>query len=144
MPLSTKLTAHLFNRMIAIYGGKWSAQFQTDEVLKAAINEWAEALNRYDGAELNRGIDTARLKFPEFPPTLGQFIACCQATATEATALRRCHKCGISQEDEKRKHNLDLIGRMDAYFCWQHHPEMQVGINDLRELCKARGLPANF
>lgn len=63
----------LFKRMEAIYSQKWAAQFASESVLQAAMDEWALGLFGLTGRQIKRGIDCCRVGCT-WPPSIAEFV----------------------------------------------------------------------
>jgi len=65
--LQTNDLGVLFASLQAAYGHKFAHQAD-------AIPIWQNALRRYSAKQVMRGANTAVFEYPDFPPTLGQFV----------------------------------------------------------------------
>src|SRR5690625_3324815 len=73
--LPAKWVAHLMAKMQAMYGAKFTQQWQG---IDPAIlqSEWAEQLAGFSGDELSRGLQACRER--PWPPTLPEFMVLCR------------------------------------------------------------------
>lgn len=73
-----KCIEHLFLRFGAIYGHIWFSMYKNENLLKITKEEWVDALQRFDVSILQDALLKCRDNNP-YPPTLPQFIECCNA-----------------------------------------------------------------
>jgi hypothetical protein len=74
--LPSEWVARLFGRFQAIYGnrvGTMWADADPEEVRRV----WGESLGRFDPADIRSALDDVVRGYPDFPPTLPQFLALC-------------------------------------------------------------------
>ncbi len=72
MSLQTNDVGEFFSIMEAAYGNRW--RHGAD-----AVPVWQEGLNRFDRLEVLNAAGRAIVEHPDFPPSLGQIIAICNA-----------------------------------------------------------------
>jgi hypothetical protein len=68
-----KKTEDLFARFQAIYGGRWSACYETPEATDMAIAEWSEVIERMSDEELQAAMRWAKT-LCVWPPALSEFM----------------------------------------------------------------------
>lgn len=68
-----ELMMALFLRLRVIYPQKWDDQFESEEMVALAMQEWAEALAGLSVDQVNRGIDAVRMYCP-WPPSIADFV----------------------------------------------------------------------
>lgn len=74
-PLDAEWVARIFARMSAMYGAKFTQQWQGVDP-KALGAVWAEDLAGYTGAEIKRGLEACKSR--QWPPTLPEFCNLCR------------------------------------------------------------------
>jgi len=67
----------VFLKFSIFYGHIWRSQFKNEHFLSLARNGWQQALEDFDEAVIDEGMEEC-LKHREMPPTLAQFIDCCK------------------------------------------------------------------
>lgn len=56
---------------------KWTSQISTEEIYQAALGIWDKALRDVSDAEIKKSLDQLLDKFPEWPPSVGEFKQLC-------------------------------------------------------------------
>lgn len=82
--LPIEWVARLFSRLQAIYGNRMSTMWgeaNPDEVRVV----WAEELRHFAGDDIRAALAATRDAYPDFPPTLWQFISLCTTAARRRT-----------------------------------------------------------
>lgn len=82
----------MFLRMAAIFTHKWTSQYPTENALKVAKSEWAEALHDLTGEQIQRGLKACRQEL-QWPPSIAEFRekAIGIPTHAENAAMYRTH-----------------------------------------------------
>lgn len=96
----------VFKAMHAFYGSLWLNKFSTNAVTADGGDEGFESARRLWGITLSRySVDVVRLALgkcmtahPEFPPSLPQFVALCEACRPRETYQPPANAIGMSQE----------------------------------------------
>lgn len=88
--LPTKWIARLMAKMQAMYGAKFTQQWQgiDPDILQ---NEWAEQLSGFTGDELAAGLAACRQR--PFPPTLPEFMVLCRPPIKPEVAFHEAVYC---------------------------------------------------
>ena len=117
--LPEKWIAHLMIKMQAMYGAKFTQQWQgiDTDILQT---EWAEQLAGFTGDELSRGLAACRER--PWPPTLPEFMVLCRPPMLPEPAFYEA-VTGLSQR------------RRGEYGEWAHpalfHAAVKVGAHDM-------------
>jgi len=91
--------ALLFAKFKAIWGQRWTTQFQTAESLDLTRAEWADAIGTLSAEELRRGITTCRDSL-QWPPSIAEFLAAAHQGHEHRTAAYRAMDPGTLHRDE--------------------------------------------
>ena len=76
--MNDKLITRLFGVMHSIYGHKWSSLIVDDDMLNAMASTWGNTLRDVDPLTIKQVLDQLPTEHPEWPPTVGQFLALCK------------------------------------------------------------------
>ena len=95
----------VFKTMQGMYGSLFLSKFSTgktgadgsDAGIVSARDVWAMALQRFDVATVVTALERLLSDFPEFPPSLPQFVALCHACRPRETYRTAQPAIGISQ-----------------------------------------------
>ena len=95
----------VFKTMQGMYGSLFLSKFSTgktsaegsDAGIVSARDVWAMALQRFDVATVVSAIDRLLSDFPEFPPSLPQFVALCHACRPREAYKPAENVIGMSQ-----------------------------------------------
>lgn len=71
--LDEALMTALFLRLRVIYPQKWDDQYESEEMVALAMQEWAEALAGLSVEQVKRGIDAVRVHC-QWPPSIAEFV----------------------------------------------------------------------
>lgn len=74
-PLPAALVGRIFERLAAIYGSQRLAASWRDADAETVRLAWAEALGRFEREALAFAVREVATAHPDWPPTLGQFVA---------------------------------------------------------------------
>ncbi len=96
----------VFKAMHGFYGSLWLNKFSTgmasagggDEGFEAARRMWGFALSRYGRDIVRMALGRCMTAHPEFPPSLPQFVALCEACRPRETYRPPANAIGMSQE----------------------------------------------
>ena len=75
-----------------MYGQKWTSQITDDQMLDDLQKVWGYHLAKFSPDEIKRSLDALPKSYPEWPPTVGQFMELCDVgrdTLPEFKALPR-------------------------------------------------------
>lgn len=106
----------MFTRFRGIYGHRWASVFrggeaQQREQVAIAAAEWGRALTPYDEAAIEAALAKVAQAFPEFAPTLGQFLGLLDVRAVGAHrefAPRLEHKRTPADRDQARQRLAEI------------------------------------
>ena len=95
----------VFKTMQGMYGSLFLSKFSTgktgadgsDAGIVSARDVWAMALQRFDVATVVTALERLLSDFPEFPPSLPQFVALCHACRPRETYRTAQPAIGMSQ-----------------------------------------------
>lgn len=95
----------VFKTMQGMYGSLFLSKFSTgktgadgsDAGIVSARDVWAMALQRFDVATVVTSLERLLTDFPEFPPSLPQFVALCHACRPRETYRPAQPAIGMSQ-----------------------------------------------
>lgn len=92
----------LFLRFQAVYGSRATAMW--NEVPKADLMDaWRDGLAGHRGEDIAGAVDLLPSRFPEWPPTLGEFLGLCRDVAqTRAQSVTKVPGPKISMPDHVR------------------------------------------
>jgi len=76
--VNDKLLNRLFAVLGAQYGQKWTSLIQNEDSENAVRNVWGQGLKDIDPAKMKSALDSLPFEYPDWPPTLGQFLALCK------------------------------------------------------------------
>lgn len=120
--LPAKWIAHLMMKMQAMYGAKFTQQWQGIDpgILQ---NEWAEQLAGFTGDELAAGLAACRER--PFPPTLPEFMVLCRPPIRPEVAFHEAVHCLRQRQKGERGdwthpaiyHAAISIGQHDIMNC---------------------------
>lgn len=96
----------VFKAMHGFYGSLWLNKFSTgmasagggDEGFEAARRMWGFALSRYGRDIVRLALGKCMTVHPEFPPSLPQFVALCEASRPREAYRPPANAIGMSQE----------------------------------------------
>jgi len=77
----------LFARFSVIYGHKWTSVYPNSEMISVAKREWARALGRVTGEQIQLGIEGLIDSGEPWPPTIPEFITVCKNTTLKAQTV---------------------------------------------------------
>ncbi|WP_250532404.1 hypothetical protein [Caballeronia sp. ATUFL_F1_KS39] len=92
--LPEPVLAKLFDRMLAMYGSRFSAMW-ADADIASVKALWSQMLGDLKPADLRRG--TAALFHVKHPPTLPEFLALCAEPPTPVAPTMAAHPCLTEQ-----------------------------------------------
>lgn len=75
--LPSEWVSRLFSRFQAIYGNKVATMW-ADADLNEVRAVWGDGLGHYDAVDIKRSLETMIVAYPDYPPTLPQFVAMCR------------------------------------------------------------------
>lgn len=75
-----KKTIELFGKLGAAYGYLWQNQFKDVDMFNFAKKLWSKKIESFSDEEINFAFEKC-LRNLEFPPTLSQFLKCCEIDA---------------------------------------------------------------
>ena len=81
---SVKTIDYLFLALSNKYDHKWASLFPSDEVMEIRKLEWATSLAGILPGRLRVALDRCIHVYPEWPPTVGQFLELCKVNPEDA------------------------------------------------------------
>lgn len=78
-PLPAAWVGRIFERFAAEYGSQKLAATWRDSDTATVQAAWAQRLGRFDRATLAGALNDLASAHPSWPPTLGEFVALCEA-----------------------------------------------------------------
>ena len=105
---AVRVSNRVFKTLQGMYGSLFLSKFSTGKVLPnggdagviSARDVWAVSLQRFDAGTVGTALDRVLTDFPEFPPSLPQFVALCRACAPRHSTP--VQKTGIGMSPELR------------------------------------------
>ena len=73
-----EIITRLFAVLGVLYGSKWTSLIQNEISENAARLVWGKALAGIDVHMIKKALDWLPIELPNWPPTVGQFIAICK------------------------------------------------------------------
>ena len=77
--MNNNLLTRLFAVLSAQYGVKWTSLIQNEDAENAMRNTWGETLMDIDPVVIKIVLNRLPTEYPNWPPTVGQFLALCKA-----------------------------------------------------------------
>jgi hypothetical protein len=75
--MNDRIITRLFGALQAIYGHKWSSLVVDEDMLNGMIDVWGRTLVDIDPMRIKQVLDTLPNEYPNWPPTVGQFLQLC-------------------------------------------------------------------
>ena len=102
---AVRVSNRVFKTLQGMYGSLFLSKFSTGKVLPnggdagviSARDVWAVSLQRFDAGTVGTALDRVLTDFPEFPPSLPQFVALCHACRPRETYRPAQPAIGMSQ-----------------------------------------------
>jgi len=121
-PQKNSWVALLFAKFRAIWGQRWTAQFQTAESLDLSRAEWADAISALSAEELRRGIITCRDTYA-WPPSIAEFLTAARQGHEHHTAAYRIvdparllpHKRTATQLAQGKRYLATILGILRSH-----------------------------
>jgi hypothetical protein len=118
-PQPDRVIDFLFVSLSAKYGHRWGSQFTSDDKARVIKGEWARGLVGLKAQELRKGLDACIHQYPDWPPTVGQFLVLCKVSRAEAGLPDVVEAWSqISRTDRPFTHGVVLAMRKDAACNW--------------------------
>ena len=103
---AVRVSNRVFKTLQGMYGSLFLSKFSTGKVLPnggdagviSARDVWAVSLQRFDAGTVGTALDRVLTDFPEFPPSLPQFVAICHACRPREAYKPAENVIGMSQE----------------------------------------------
>jgi len=76
--MNNNLLTRLFAVLAAQYGVKWTSLIQNEDAENAMRNVWGAGLAEIDPMVIKAVLDRLPTEYPNWPPTVGQFLALCK------------------------------------------------------------------
>lgn len=103
---AVRVSNRVFKTLQGMYGSLFLSKFSTGKVLPnggdagviSARDVWAVSLQRFDAGTVGTALDRVLTDFPEFPPSLPQFVALCRACAPRHAVQHQPVGIGMSGE----------------------------------------------
>ena len=76
--LDDRVTTRLFGALHALYGHKWSSLIVDDDMLNTMMNAWGHTLADIEPQTIKTVMDKLPMEYPNWPPTVGQFLELCK------------------------------------------------------------------
>ena len=102
---AVRVSNRVFKTLQGMYGSLFLSKFSTGKVLPnggdagviSARDVWAVSLQRFDAGTVGTALDRVLTDFPEFPPSLPQFVALCHACRPREAYKPAENVIGMSQ-----------------------------------------------
>lgn len=102
---AVRVSNRVYKTLQGMYGSLFLSKFSTGKVLPnggdagviSARDVWAVSLQRFDAGTVGTALDRVLTDFPEFPPSLPQFVALCHACRPRETYRTAQPAIGMSQ-----------------------------------------------
>lgn len=102
---AVRVSNRVFKTLQGMYGSLFLSKFSTGKVLPnggdagviSARDVWAVSLQRFDAGTVGTALDRVLTDFPEYPPSLPQFVALCHACRPRETYKPAHNAIGMSQ-----------------------------------------------
>lgn len=102
---AVRVSNRVFKTLQGMYGSLFLSKFSTGKVLPnggdagviSARDVWAVSLQRFDAGTVGTALDRVLTDFPEFPPSLPQFVALCHACRPREAYKPAANVIGMSQ-----------------------------------------------
>ena len=102
---AVRVSNRVFKTLQGMYGSLFLSKFSTGKVLPnggdagviSARDVWAVSLQRFDAGTVGTALDRVLTDFPEFPPSLPQFVALCHACRPRESYKPAANVIGMSQ-----------------------------------------------
>ena len=75
--MDDKVITRIFAVLAAQYGSRWTSLIQNEESETATRRVWADTLVGKDMAKIKAALDGLPKNYPNWPPTVGQFLELC-------------------------------------------------------------------
>ena len=72
--MNNNLLTRLFAVLAAQYGSKWTSLIQNEDAENAMRNVWGSTLHSVDPVVIKSVLDRLPVEYPNWPPTVGQFL----------------------------------------------------------------------
>ena len=103
---AVRVSNRVFKTLQGMYGSLFLSKFSTGKVLPnggdagviSARDVWAVSLQRFDAGTVGTALDRVLTDFPEFPPSLPQFVALCHACRPREAYKPAENVIGMSHE----------------------------------------------
>lgn len=76
--MNEKLINRIFAYFSALYGQKWTSLVQNDDSMILAVNVWGKTLDGIEPETIKSVLEKLPAEYPNWPPTVGQFLALCK------------------------------------------------------------------
>lgn len=112
--LGVSLMEHLFMRLSGIYGSKWDNAFIAPEMKSNWMAVWASAFDyhKLTPQDIKNGLDNCPILYPDWTPTLGQFITACKHKETR----HACHEkfAALPKPNYPKEKAMENLAKMKA------------------------------
>lgn len=75
--VTPEIIVKLFAKFESVWGHSWRSRIKNDDLWESCEADWLDGLKFFNLEVLRKAVKAAILKYPTFPPTLGQFIDLC-------------------------------------------------------------------
>lgn len=79
--VTPEIIVKLFAKFESVWGHSWRSRIKNDDLWESCEADWLDGLKSFNLEVLRKAVKEAILKYPTFPPTLGQFIDLCLANS---------------------------------------------------------------
>ena len=76
--MSDNLLTRLFGVLSGQYGNKFTSLIQTEQSEEVVRKVWGNALADIPAEDIGQALSKLPVDFPDWPPTVGQFLAVCK------------------------------------------------------------------
>ena len=76
--LDDRILTRIFAVMSAQYGSRWTSLIQTEEAENVMRRVWGDTLKEIDMQTIKNALDSLPKNYPNWPPTVGQFLELCK------------------------------------------------------------------
>ena len=76
--LDDRILTRIFAVLAAQYGSRWSSLIQTEEAENVMRKVWGDSLRGIDMQTIKKALDDLPRHFPNWAPTVGQFLDLCK------------------------------------------------------------------
>jgi len=77
--MATPVLDRLFAVLTAVYGQKWTSLVIDEQMLNDMQQVWGHHLRDVDLDQMKTALDRLPTEYPNWPPTVGQFLELCKA-----------------------------------------------------------------